>query len=299
MPKGQIRKALSGFYYVLDEDGQRYIQCRGRGVFRNRQITPLVGDYVDYKAENNDLEGTILHVYERKNELVRPPISNVDQAILVFSAKQPDFHPLLLDRFLTAIESHSIQPIICLTKMDLLKDSEKEKIQSYIADYEKIGYEVIPTFIDDPALQDRLMPVLEGKISVLAGQSGVGKSTLLNTILPSLELKTDDISKALNRGKHTTRHVELIAVNNGLLADTPGFSSFDFETIEREELSACFPEFAARSNNCKFRECLHMNEPKCAIKAAVEANEIPDYRYKHYLKFLEEIMSRKPRYSND
>ncbi|MGO1059803.1 ribosome small subunit-dependent GTPase A [Planococcus sp. FY231025] len=298
MPKGQIRKALSGFYYVLDENGERYIQCRGRGVFRNRQISPLVGDYVDYEADN-DLEGTITHVYERKNELVRPPISNVDQAILVFSAKQPDFHPMLLDRFLTAIESHDIQPIICITKMDLLEEDEKEKLAGYIADYEKIGYEVIPTFIGDPALQERLMPVLEGKISVLAGQSGVGKSTMLNTILPALELKTDAISKALNRGKHTTRHVELIEVNNGLLADTPGFSSFDFDTVEKEELSEYFPEFAARSNQCKFRECLHLNEPKCAIKAAVESKEIPEYRYKHYLKFLEEIMTRKPRYSND
>ncbi|MFD1862431.1 ribosome small subunit-dependent GTPase A [Planococcus chinensis] len=298
MPKGQIRKALSGFYYVLDENGERYIQCRGRGVFRNRQISPLVGDYVDYEADN-DLEGTITHVYERKNELVRPPISNVDQAILVFSAKQPDFHPMLLDRFLTAIESHDIQPIICITKMDLLEEGEKDKLAGYIADYEKIGYEVIPTFIGDPALQERLMPVLEGKISVLAGQSGVGKSTMLNTILPALELKTDSISKALNRGKHTTRHVELIEVNNGLLADTPGFSSFDFDTVEKEELSEYFPEFAARSNQCKFRECLHLNEPKCAIKAAVESKEIPEYRYKHYLKFLEEIMTRKPRYSND
>lgn len=298
MPKGQIRKALSGFYYVLDEDGERYIQCRGRGVFRNRQISPLVGDFVDYKADN-DLEGTILHVYERKNELVRPPIANIDQAILVFSAKQPDFHPLLLDRFLTAIESHDIQPIICLTKMDLVNDEEKSAIMDYVADYEKIGYEVIPTYIDDPELQQRLMPVLEGRTSVLAGQSGVGKSTMLNTILPSLELKTDDISKALNRGKHTTRHVELIEVNSGLLADTPGFSSFDFDTIEKEELSGCFPEMAERSNACKFRECLHLNEPKCAIKAAVDSGEIPEYRYKHYLKFLEEIMTRKPRYSND
>ncbi|MCM3610789.1 ribosome small subunit-dependent GTPase A [Planococcus sp. MERTA32b] len=298
MPKGQIRKALSGFYYVLDEDGKRYIQCRGRGVFRNRQISPLVGDFVDYKADN-DLEGTILHVYERKNELVRPPIANIDQAILVFSAKQPDFHPLLLDRFLTAIEAHDIQPVICLTKMDLVNEEERSSIMEYTADYEKIGYEVIPTFIDDPDLQQRLMPVLEGKTSVLAGQSGVGKSTMLNTILPSLELKTDDISKALNRGKHTTRHVELIEVNSGLLADTPGFSSFDFDTIEKEELSGCFPEMAERSNACKFRECLHLNEPKCAIKAAVDSGEIPEYRYKHYLKFLEEIMTRKPRYSND
>lgn len=298
MPKGQIRKALSGFYYVLDEDGERYTQCRGRGIFRNRQITPLVGDFVDYKADN-DREGTILDIEERQNELVRPPIANIDQAILVFSAKQPDFHPLLLDRFLVAVESFNIKPVICLTKMDLLTEAEHAALDRYVEDYRNIGYEVIETYKDDPALQQRLMPVLEAKTSVLAGQSGVGKSTLLNTILPSLKLKTDDISQALNRGKHTTRHVELIGVNGGLLADTPGFSSFDFDQLEKEELSACFPEMQQRSNACKFRECLHLNEPKCAIKKAVETGEIPAYRHKHYVKFLEEIMSRKPRYSHD
>lgn len=298
MPKGQIRKALSGFYYVLDEDGQRYVQCRGRGVFRNRQITPLVGDFVEYKADN-DREGTILDIEERKNELVRPPIANIDQAILVFSAKQPDFHPLLLDRFLVAVESFNIQPVICLTKTDLMSESERTELDRYADEYRTIGYEVIESFIDDPSLQARLMPVLEGKTSVLAGQSGVGKSTLLNTILPSLQLKTDDISQALNRGKHTTRHVELISVNGGLLADTPGFSSFDFEQLDKEQLSACFPEMEERSGGCKFRECLHLNEPKCAIKKAVETGDIPEYRYKHYLKFLEEIMNRKPRYSHD
>lgn len=298
MPKGQIRKALSGFYYVLDEDGERYIQCRGRGVFRNRQITPLVGDFVEYKADN-DLEGTILDIEERKNELVRPPIANIDQAILVFSAKQPDFHPLLLDRFLVAIESFGILPVICLTKTDMLEAKEQEMLDRYASDYRGAGYQVIQTYKDDPSLKGRLMPVLEEKTSVLAGQSGVGKSTLLNTIFPELDLKTDDISQALNRGKHTTRHVELIALNGGLLADTPGFSSFDFDQLEKEELSACFPEMAERSGDCKFRECLHLNEPKCAIKKAVETGEIPDYRYKHYLKFLDEIMNRKPRYSND
>lgn len=298
MPKGQIRKALSGFYYVQDDDTDRYIQCRGRGIFRNRQITPLVGDWVDYE-ENEESDGTITEIHERENELVRPPIANVDQALLVFSAKQPDFHPLLLDRFLTAIEVHDIRPVILLTKMDLLAAHEKEAIQRYVEDYRHIGYEVIETFIGDETLSGRLLPVLKGKISVLAGQSGVGKSTALNTLLPELQLKTDDISKALNRGKHTTRHVELIEVGEGLLADTPGFSSFDFDMLDKEQLSACFPEMAARSGKCKFRECLHRNEPKCAIKAAVDAGEIPSYRYDHYLKFLEEIMERKPRYSND
>lgn len=298
MPKGQIRKALSGFYYVYDKETGRNIQCRGRGVFRNRQVHPLVGDWVDYEVEEGS-DGVLMHVHERDNELVRPPIANIDQALLVFSAKQPDFHPLLLDRFLTAIEAHDIQPVILLTKVDLLAEDEKEKIAQYCEDYRKIGYEVIETFKGDPTLAGRILPVLEGKVSVLAGQSGVGKSTALNTLLPELQLKTDDISKALNRGKHTTRHVELIEVGDGLLADTPGFSSFDFDMLDKEELSACFPEMAERSGGCKFRECLHTNEPKCAVKRAVEDGEIPTYRYDHYVKFLEEITDRKPRYSND
>lgn len=293
MPQGQIRKALSGFYYV--KDGEQVIQCRGRGVFRNRQISPLVGDFVDYEAEN-DKEGTITHVHERKNELVRPPISNIDQAILVFSAKEPDFHPLLLDKFLVVIESFGITPVIILTKMDLPSSEEKEALARFVEDYRTIGYEVFTVQKGDAALAKELLPLLEGKTSVLAGQSGVGKSTLLNTILPELELKTAEISGALNRGKHTTRHVELIEVNGGLLADTPGFSSFDFDHIEKEELSACFPEMAERSPACKFRECLHTNEPKCAIKAAVKAGEIREYRYADYVQFLQEIMERKPRY---
>lgn len=294
MAQGQIRKALSGYYYVYD--GENLIQCRGRGVFRNRGESPLVGDFVDYSVETAGSDGTILKIHERQNELVRPPIANIDQGILVFSVKEPTFNTILLDRFLVVLESFMVQPIICLTKMDLLSAEERIELDGYITDYEKIGYTVLQTYKDEEGLLERLRSILEGKTSVLAGQSGVGKSTLLNTLIPDLNLKTGIISDHLGRGKHTTRHVELIEVCGGLLADTPGFSSFDFEMLEKEELTHCFPEIARFSEDCKFRGCLHSKEPKCAVKAAVESGEIRDYRYKHYEQFLQEIMDRKPRY---
>ncbi|MEY9976052.1 ribosome small subunit-dependent GTPase A [Lysinibacillus sp. RC79] len=294
MAHGQIRKALSGYYYVYD--GEQLIQCRGRGVFRNRGESPLVGDNVEYTLETKGSDGTIQKIMERQNELVRPPIANIDQGILVFSVKEPNFNTILLDRFLVVLESFHVHPIICLTKMDLLEDHEREELQGYIADYESMGYTVLQTYKDEEELVERLQPILKEKTSVLAGQSGVGKSTLLNTLIPDLNLKTGIISQSLGRGKHTTRHVELIEVCDGLLADTPGFSSFDFDEIEKEELGACFPEMARIADDCKFRGCLHLKEPKCAVKAAVEAGGIRDYRYKHYKQFMQEIMDRKPRY---
>jgi len=293
MAQGQIRKALSGYYYVYQE-GQ-LIQCRGRGVFRNRGEAPLVGDFVDYTKEGES-DGYVMKIHPRKNELVRPPIANIDQALLVFSVKEPDFNTILLDRFLVVLESFDVNPIICLTKTDLLNNEDREKLQDYIDDYRQIGYKVIETFKNDVSLIEQLQPVLEEKTTVLAGQSGVGKSTLLNTLIPDLNLKTNDISQSLGRGKHTTRHVELIEVAGGLLADTPGFSSFDFDTLEKEELTACFPELARISEGCKFRGCLHLKEPKCAVKEAVESGEIRSYRFEHYQQILQEIIDRKPRY---
>jgi len=294
MAQGQIRKALGGYYYVYD--GAQLIQCRGRGVFRNRGESPLVGDIVEYTLETEGSDGTIQKIMDRQNELVRPPIANIDQGILVFSVKEPNFNTILLDRFLVVLESFHVHPIICLTKMDLLEEHEREELQGYIKDYESMGYTVLQTYKGEEELLERLQPILKGKTSVLAGQSGVGKSTLLNTLIPDLNLKTGIISQSLGRGKHTTRHVELIEVCDGLLADTPGFSSFDFDDIEKEELGACFPEMVQVAEDCKFRGCLHLKEPKCAVKVAVEAGEIREYRYKHYEQFMQEIMDRKPRY---
>lgn len=293
MPEGKIVKALSGFYYVLHND--ELIQCRGRGVFRKNKVTPLVGDEVVFQAEN-ELEGYILEVKERKNELVRPPIANVDQAILVFSAVEPDFSTVLLDRFLVLVEFNHIEPLICITKMDLTNSEQNNLISEYAAEYQAAGYEVILTSSETETGIEQLNPHLENKISVFAGQSGVGKSSLLNVLRPDLELKTNDISSHLGRGKHTTRHVELIEIGNGLVADTPGFSSLEFINIEAEDLTSCFPELQRASENCKFRGCLHISEPKCGVKQAVESGEIPAYRYEHYVDFLQEIKDRKPRY---
>jgi ribosome biogenesis GTPase len=293
MPEGKIVKALSGFYYVFSDN--KLIQCRSRGVFRKNKVNPLVGDEVVFQAENN-LEGYILEVKDRKNSLVRPPIANVDQAILVFSATEPDFSTALLDRFLVLIEFNSIRPIICITKMDLITEDEKQSLMQIVQDYERAEYDVLLTSSEtDEGLED-LTPFLNDMITVFAGQSGVGKSSLLNALRPDLELKTDHISNHLGRGKHTTRHVELIPIGDGLVADTPGFSSLEFTEIEQEDLNDCFPEIRRLSEACKFRGCLHLAEPKCAVKKGLENGEVPSYRYKHYKEFLEEIKDRKPRY---
>ncbi|MDR0125919.1 ribosome small subunit-dependent GTPase A [Bacillus zhangzhouensis] len=298
MPEGKIIKALSGFYYVLDESREsgKVIQCRARGIFRKNKITPLVGDYVVYQADN-DKEGYVLEVKERTNELVRPPISNVDQAVLVFSATEPTFSTSLLDRFLVLVEANHIEPIICITKIDLLKTKQERKtIQAYAEDYRQIGYDVHLTSTIEGDGIEKLTPHFHHKMTVFAGQSGVGKSSLLNAMSPDLALKTNDISSHLGRGKHTTRHVELIRTAEGLIADTPGFSSLEFTGIEAEDLGLYFLEIRERSSDCKFRGCLHVKEPGCAVKDAVEHEQIRKYRYQHYLEFLAEIKDRKPRY---
>ncbi|ASV65995.1 ribosome small subunit-dependent GTPase A [Cytobacillus sp. FSL W7-1323] len=294
MPEGKIIKALSGFYYVLNKD-KEIIQCRGRGVFRKNKITPLVGDEVHYQAEN-DKEGYILEVKKRKNELIRPPIANVDQAFLIFSSVEPTFSTALLDRFLVLVESNHITPIICITKMDLASKEEQETLAVYADNYRKAGYKVVLTSSETAEGIEDLYPFITGEISVFAGQSGVGKSSLLNVLRPDLQLKTDDISSHLGRGKHTTRHVELIEINGGLVADTPGFSSLEFTEIEQEDLQNYFPDIQELSSSCKFRGCMHLKEPKCAVKQAIESGDLPRYRYEHYITFIDEIRDRKPRY---
>ncbi|MBH0229127.1 ribosome small subunit-dependent GTPase A [Halobacillus yeomjeoni] len=293
MAVGKIIKALSGFYYVLHE-GTVY-QCRGRGNFRKKKVSPLVGDIVEFKADKQD-EGYILSIEKRKNEFVRPPIANVDQALIVTSATHPDFNALLLDRFLVLVEAKRIEPFIVISKMDQLDEEQTKEMEEYKEMYEQIGYSVILSAVQDAESMDLIQDHLAGRTTVIAGQSGVGKSSLLNSIDPRLSIDTDEISQSLGRGKHTTRHVELYEISNGLVADTPGFSSLEFGDLQLDQLPECFPEFVAVQDGCKFRGCLHNKEPKCAVKAGVEEGTISKQRYEHYLQFLDEIQNRKPRY---
>lgn len=290
MAAGRIIKAISGFYYV--KSGDEIYQCKSRGVFRKRKITPLVGDFVEFDQD----ESYIMEVKPRQNSLIRPPVANIDQAIIVSSAIMPDFNPLLLDRFLVLIESKGMLPIIFVTKKDLIPEAQRKDIMDYLETYRQIGY--IVEFLASKQTEDltHLHEYFNDKVSVIAGQSGVGKSSFLNAINPALELKTDDISMSLGRGKHTTRHVELVEVANGLVADTPGFSSLNFDEMIAVDLGECFPEIQDRKHECKFRGCLHHKEPKCAVKQAVESGEISSFRYDHYISFLNEINDRKPRY---
>ncbi|WP_404452548.1 ribosome small subunit-dependent GTPase A [Virgibacillus necropolis] len=293
MAEGRIIKALSGFYYVQSDDG--IYQCRGRGLFRNNKVTPLVGDFVDFDIRN-DMEGYLINIKPRINELVRPPIANVDRAFIISSAVEPSFSTLLLDRFLVLIESKDIEPVIIISKIDVLPEEEKISIDNFARAYQEIGYKVEQVSSKEPFDIQGIEAYFNDGVSVIAGQSGVGKSSLLNALKPELQIKTDDISKSLGRGKHTTRHVELVQLFGGLVADTPGFSALEFNEIALEEIGDYFPEIRERKGDCKFRGCMHNKEPKCAVKEAVKQGEISQFRYDHYLTFYEEIQSRKPRY---
>lgn len=288
--KGQIRKALSGFYYI-ESEGTTY-QTRARGNFRNRKITPLVGDQVVFESSNLT-DGYLLEVLPRKNELVRPPVANVDTGVIVISLVEPAFSFNLLDRFLVTLEYKDIEPVIYLSKLDLMPDDTLAKLIT--KRYEAIGYQVIAS-LDEEANQRSLFQIFASGLTVFMGQSGAGKSTLLNKLVPELELATGEISESLGRGKHTTRHVELLPIAGGLVADTPGFSSIDFLDIESRELPRLFPEFVQAAPLCKFRECMHVKEPGCEVKRRVEEGSIAVSRYEDYQQFLEEIEKRRPVY---
>jgi ribosome biogenesis GTPase / thiamine phosphate phosphatase len=303
MPQGLIVKALSGYYYVMPEDGGDPVQCRARGVFKKRNISPLVGDSVVFEHSENG-EGTVTEVLPRSSELIRPPVANIEQAILVFSLIEPDLNLQLLDKFLVHIEQAGLEAVICFTKKDLLvpkSASSSGPSDSKIADiagiYERMGYPVLVTSSLTGEGLEQVRAYLAGKISVVAGQSGVGKSSLLNSLVPGLSLETNEISMKLGRGKHTTRHVELIQLGNGgLVADTPGFSQLDFLNLEPEELGACFREMLSLADRCKFRGCLHLQEPGCQVRSSVEAGDVAEFRYEHYVSFMTEMKDRKRRY---
>ena len=286
--QGQLKKALSGFYYIQHE-GNLY-QTRARGNFRKRKVKPLVGDFVEFESTSLT-DGYLLEIFPRKNELVRPPVANVDQVIVVASLVEPDFSYHLLDRFLVSLEQKQIEPVIYLSKVDLLGDATL--LEEIKATYHLAGYRVI---IGDENGLNQVKALLKNRLTVLAGQSGAGKSTLLNQLVPGLALETGEISEALNRGKHTTRHVELIDVAKGLVADTPGFSSIDFFDLEVTDLPKMFPEFVVLQDACRFRECSHTHEPDCAVKEALAEGKIAQIRYDNYLLFLQELKNQRPTY---
>ena len=273
--EGKIIKLISNDYTVLSNN-KKYI-CKSRGKFRKLKISPLVGDQVVF----DDINNYILEVEKRKNELVRPPVANIDQAFIITSVKHPNFSTNLLDKLIDIIEFNNIEPIICFTKLDLLNKEEQNDIDVYINYYKKIGYKVfINTQISEIKEQ------FKNKISVFTGQTGAGKSTLLNNINPNLKIKTDDISYALGRGKHTTRHVELIELENGFVADTPGFSSLEFIDMKDIDIRDNFVEFELYKEKCKYRDCMHDKEDECEVKNKVRSGDILESRYQNYLNFI-------------
>lgn len=283
----RIVKIVSKEYTLLTDEGER-IPAILMGKVR-RQDAPCAGDLV--QAEFTDNRWVIQKIMPRRNRLIRPSVANVDQAIIVMSVKDPDFSTPLIDRLSMLIRDAGITPVLCVTKCDLGISEETEEL---IQQYERGPLQVIRTA--KGSLDPELAYILKGKISVLTGQSGAGKSTLLNQLEPSFHLATQEISKALGRGKHTTRHNELHPVAGGLVADTPGFSSLDFSHIKAGDLGSDVPDFEPYLGSCRFNDCVHQNEPGCAVKEAVEKGDIPLIRYQNYLSILQMIQQRKEKY---
>ncbi|MEJ7174356.1 ribosome small subunit-dependent GTPase A [Staphylococcus caprae] len=291
MKTGRIVKLISGVYQV-DVEGVRF-DTKPRGLFRKKKFSPIVGDIVDFEVQNQQ-EGYIHHVHDRENELKRPPVSNIDELVIVMSAVEPQFSTQLLDRFLVIAHSYHLEPRILITKRDLASSDEIEYIEDMLKIYEDIGYST--QFIGKRDDKTKIVGKWGKGLIVLSGQSGVGKTTFLNHYQPELNLETNDISKSLNRGKHTTRHVELYERSHGFIADTPGFSALDFDHIEKDDLKNYFVDIKESGLSCKFRNCNHIKEPKCNVKNQVEVGYIAQFRYDHYLQLFNEISNRKVRY---
>lgn len=273
---GQIIRVISNLYTVkVNED---LYGCRARGKFRKDNISPVVGDNVIVDIENNVIE----EILPRKNFLDRPVIANVDMAFIVTSTKKPNLDLNLLDKLISVITFNDIEPVICFTKTDLLNEVEIETINNLRKYYEMIGIKVVYN-----TETNTIKKLIKSKIVVLAGQTGAGKSSLLNRLDDKLHIKTDEISESLGRGKHTTRHVELYMISEGYVADTPGFSALDLKDMEKEDLKNTFIEFS--NYECKFRDCIHKKEKECGIKTALNNKLILQSRYNNYLLFLEEL----------
>ncbi|WP_304969600.1 ribosome small subunit-dependent GTPase A [Romboutsia ilealis] len=294
MINGKIIKGIGGFYYVDTENG--LYECRARGIFRKNKITPLVGDRVSINVvDEENKKGVVEEIEERDTELVRPPIANVDKALIVFAIKNPSPNLSLLDRFIVLAEKENLEIVIVFTKVDL--DTDGELLDELKDIYEASGYKVILVSNKLKLNIDKIKEELKGNTVVFAGPSGVGKSSLLNEVDKNFELKTGEVSDKIKRGKHTTRHAELLKLEcGGMVADTPGFSSLILDDIDESELKEYFIEFD-KYDECRFgSRCIHENEPSCAVKEAVENREISKKRYESYIQLLNEIRAGKRRY---
>ena len=289
--QGKIIKGIAGFYYIYAEDGNVY-ECKAKGIFRKDNFKPLVGDNVEITVLNEEeKEGSVTSILPRRNSLIRPAVANVDQAFLIFAMENPKPNFLLLDRFLIMMEQQKIPVVICFNKKDV---GEKEEMEKLYEIYTGCGYRVVLSSTYEGEGMDEIHEILKGKTTVVAGPSGVGKSSITNCMQGEVQMETGEISKKLKRGKHTTRHSQVIPVEkNTFLVDTPGFSSLYLIDMKEEELRDYFPEFVMYEPQCRFQGCMHIHEPGCAVKKALSEGKISQQRYDNYLALYEELKEKR------
>ena len=289
--QGKIIKGIAGFYYVHDPKRGVYA-CKAKGIFRNEKIKPLVGDMVEYEiTHEGDREGNVIEILPRKNALIRPAVANVDQAMIVFAVTSPAPNLNMLDRFLITMERQKVDTIICFNKTDISEDGEVARLRDI---YKNCGSRLIFTSVEKDTGMEMIRRILKGKTTVLAGPSGVGKSSMMNLLKPEAAMATGDISRKIQRGRHTTRHSQLFHLEGATyVMDTPGFTSLYINDIEANDLKNYFAEFAPYEDQCRFNGCVHIHEPDCAVKAALEQGKISRSRYEDYVAFYDEIKSQR------
>ena len=288
---GKIMKGIAGFYYVHVE-GYGVYECKAKGIFRKEGVKPLVGDNVELDVlDEAEKLGNIRQILPRKSALLRPAVANVDQALVLFAIVKPNPNFNLLDRFLIHMERQQLPTVICFNKEDIASDREKEALHK---SYETCGYQVLFISVLENRGVEQVKMILEGKTTTLAGPSGVGKSSLINRLAPHISMETGEISEKIERGRHTTRHSEIIPLGRETyIMDTPGFTSLAIPDITKEELGGYYPEFREYEPFCKFRGCAHLSEPSCGVKEAVEAGKISRVRYENYKILYRELKEAK------